>query len=97
MRVLRPIFFIVLCVVPGRAATFGTVVSNPQGQSGISDIVLDEARRRFVPGQLVARAAIDVYGTNTNPPRLTSSVRTSATSLDRSYIAQRQVLIRRLL
>jgi len=80
MVLLRSWLVYSLSLLPGVAATFGTVVSNPQGQSGISDIVLDEARRRLYLVN-TAGTRIDIYGTNTNPPRLTSSVRTGATPL----------------
>src|SRR5207253_11079127 len=80
MVVLRPLIGLILCLLPARGATFGTVVSNPQGQSGISDIVLDEAPRRIYLVNTSLRR-IDVYGINTNPPRLTSSVIVDATPL----------------
>ena len=85
MVLLRLLLVIFVCLSPAWTATFGTVVSNPQGQSGISDIVLDEARKRlYLVNSSLSR--IDVYHTNTNPPSHSTtlaadSIRTDSTPL----------------
>jgi uncharacterized protein (TIGR03437 family) len=80
MLYLRLVFAAALCLSPGLAATFGTVVSNPVGQAGISDIVLDEARRRvYLVNSSASR--IEVYGLTTNPPRQTNLISTDKTPL----------------
>jgi uncharacterized protein (TIGR03437 family) len=74
MRLNRLLLTFVLLVLPGFAATFGTVVARPEG---FSDIVLDEARNRLYLVNTSANT-LDVYSIATNPPSRVSSVRVGA-------------------
>src|SRR5512135_2982392 len=77
MSVFRLLPLFVLAVLPSLGATFGTVVPHPQP---LADIALDEARRRLYVVN-TASNQVEVYATNTNPPRLTATIRTDATPL----------------
>jgi hypothetical protein len=74
MRLNRLLLTFVLLVLPGFAATFGTVVARPEG---FSDIVLDEARNRLYLVNTSANT-LDVYSIATNPPSRVSSCINSA-------------------
>jgi uncharacterized protein (TIGR03437 family) len=63
--------------LPSLGATFGTVVSHAQP---LADLALDEARRRLYVVN-TASNQVEVYATNTSPPRLTATVKTDATPL----------------
>src|SRR5262245_27633388 len=56
------------------------IVANPQGQLGISDIVLDEGRRRVYLVNTPSNQ-INIYRTDVTTPGLSSSVRVGATPL----------------
>src|SRR5438270_12910819 len=77
MSVLRALLVLALAIFPSAAATFGTVVPHPQP---LADLALDEARRRLYVVNTAANA-VEVYGTTTNPPRLTNTIHTDATPL----------------
>ena len=77
MSSFRPLLVLLLSAFPGFGATFGTVVTHAQP---LADLVLDEARRRLYVVNTAANQ-VEVYATNTNPPRLTNSIKTDATPL----------------
>ena len=77
MSVLRPLFVCILSVLPSWGATFGTVVSHTLP---VADLVLDEARKRVYLVNTYENQ-VDVYSTASNPPSLSTSVKTSATPL----------------
>jgi len=74
---LRALVLLAAGGLPSFGATFGTVVAHAQP---IADLAIDDARRRLYVVN-TASNQIDVYATNTNPPRLTNSIRTDATPL----------------
>jgi len=59
------------------AATFGTVVPHPQP---LADLAVDDARRRLYVVN-TASNTVEVYGTTTNPPRLTNTIRARSTDI----------------
>gem|GEM_PF-416512 len=77
MYVFRPLVLLFLSALPSLAATFGTVVAHSQP---LADLVLDEARKRLYVVN-TASNQVEVYGTNTNPPRQTNIVKTDAVPL----------------
>ena len=77
MSVFRPLLVFSLSALPSLAATFGTVVAHSQP---LADLVLDEARRRIYVVN-TASNQVEVYATNTNPPRQTNIIKTDAVPL----------------
>jgi uncharacterized protein (TIGR03437 family) len=77
MPLVRPLLLLALGAVPSLCATFGTVVAHAQP---LADLAVDEARRRLYVVN-TASNQIEVYATNTSPPRLSSTIRTNATPL----------------
>jgi uncharacterized protein (TIGR03437 family) len=80
MPPLRALVFLATVLLPASAATFGTVVTHTQP---ISDLLLDETpgrtQRLYVLN--TAANAVEVYSRTTNPPRLSSTVKTDSTPL----------------
>jgi uncharacterized protein (TIGR03437 family) len=79
MSVLRALVVLAIAILPSSAATFGTVVAHTQP---IADLVLDETRtphRLYVLN--TGSNAVEVYSTASNPPRLTSTVKTGSVPL----------------
>lgn len=74
---IRALCVLALCTFPSLAATFGTVVAHAQP---VSDLVIDEARRRLYVVN-TASSQVEVYSTTTNPPRLTNTIKTDTTPL----------------
>jgi len=66
-----------LSALPSLAATFGTVVAHAQP---LADLVLDEARKRIYVVN-TASNQVEVYATNTNPPRQTNIIKTDSVPL----------------
>jgi uncharacterized protein (TIGR03437 family) len=77
MHFLRALVFLAVGCLPSFGATFGTVVAHAQP---IADLAIDEARRRLYIVN-TASNQVEVYATNTNPPRLSNTIRTDATPL----------------
>lgn len=77
MHVPRALWLLAAAVLPSSGATFGTVVTHAQP---LADLVLDEARQRLYVVNTEAND-VEVYATNTNPPRLTNTIPTGATPL----------------
>src|SRR3954447_20418679 len=77
MSVLRALFVLAVVVLRLQAGVFGTVVPHAQP---LADLALDEARRRLYVLNTAANA-VEVFGTTTNPPRLTTTIKTDATPL----------------
>src|ERR1039458_7941174 len=80
MSALRPLL-LVFGALPCFAATFGTVVAHPVP---VTDLVIDEARKRLYVVNLASNAAtniVEVYATNVSPPKLLSTIKTDATPL----------------
>ncbi len=77
MSVFRPLCLLALGALPSLGATFGTVVAHAQP---LADLALDEARKRLYVVN-TASNQVEVYATNTNPPRLTATIKTDATPL----------------
>ena len=77
MSVFRPLCLLALGALPSLGATFGTVVAHAQP---LADLALDEARRRLYVVN-TASNQVEVYATNTNPPRLSATIKTDATPL----------------
>jgi uncharacterized protein (TIGR03437 family) len=77
MSVFRPLVALLLCTLPSLGATFGTVVAHAQP---LADLALDEARKRLYVVN-TASNQVEVYITNTNPPKLFSTIKTDSTPL----------------
>jgi len=77
MTAFRPLLLLALGAFPSLGATFGTVVAHAQP---LADLALDEARKRVYVVN-TASNQVEVYATNTNPPRLTSTIKTDSTPL----------------
>ncbi|HEV3198047.1 MAG TPA: hypothetical protein VGZ73_09070 [Bryobacteraceae bacterium] len=77
MSIFRPLVVLFLGTFPSLGATFGTVVAHAQP---LADLALDEARRRVYVVN-TASNQVEVYTTNTNPPRLSSTIKTDSTPL----------------
>jgi uncharacterized protein (TIGR03437 family) len=80
MPLLRALVVLAVAIVPSSAATFGTVVTHTQP---VADLLLDETQGR-TPRLYVlntAANAVEVYQRNTNPPRLTNTIKTDSTPL----------------
>ncbi len=77
MLVLRPLLLLLLCGLPFRAATFGTVVAHAQP---LADLALDEARKRLYVVN-TASSQVEVYSTASSPPKLSSTIKTDGTPL----------------
>src|SRR5271166_3935868 len=76
MAFSRPLLF-VFSALPCLAATFGTVVQHP---NPLADLVIDEARKRLYVVN-TASNQVEVYATNTNPPRQTAVIKTDSVPL----------------
>jgi len=77
MYAFRPLLVFFFSVFPSVAATFGTVVAHPQP---LADLVIDEARKRLYVVN-TASNQVEVYATNTNPPRQTNVIKTDSVPL----------------
>src|SRR5271169_1217832 len=77
MYFLRALLFLGAGVFPSLGATFGTVVTHAQP---LADLVLDEPRHRLYVVNTNANQ-VEVYATNTSPPRLTNTIPTGTTPL----------------
>ena len=77
MSVFRPLAVLLLSTLPSLGATFGTVVAHAQP---LADLALDEARKRLYVVN-TASNQVEVFATNTNPPRLSSTIATDSTPL----------------
>jgi len=77
MHFLRALLILAAGVWPSPGATFGTVVTHAQP---LADLVLDEARHRLYVVNTNANQ-VEVYATNTSPPRLTNTIPTGSTPL----------------
>jgi uncharacterized protein (TIGR03437 family) len=77
MFVFRPLLLFFISTLPSLGATFGTVVAHPQP---LADLAIDEARKRLYVVN-TASNQVEVYATNTNPPKLSSTIRTDSTPL----------------
>lgn len=74
---LRPLLLVLLSALPSLGATFGTVVAHAQP---LADLALDEARKRLYVVN-TASNQVEVYSTNTNPPKLATTIQTDSTPL----------------
>jgi len=77
MQAFRPLLVFLVSAIPSLSATFGTPVASPEP---FADIALDATRHQLY---LVNTASneIDVFSTQTNPPRQTASIKTESTPL----------------
>jgi uncharacterized protein (TIGR03437 family) len=77
MSAARALVVFSLWVWPAVGATFGTIVQHAQP---ITDMVVDDARKRLY---VVSTASnqIEVFGTTSNPPRVSTTIPTDATPL----------------